>query len=292
MLTKSYVHGVSQTSLIGETIGAYFDQAAERWSDHQALIVRHQSIRWTYSELKRHVDAFAAGLLALGLTPGDRVGIWSPNNAEWVVAQFATAKAGLILVNINPAYRVGELDYALNKVGCAALIAVSAFKTSNYIDMLMTLMPEIAACPPAALRAARVPSLRILICIGADVPGFINFNTVPERATTAHVQQLVEAAARLQFDEPISIQFTSGTTGAPKGATLSHHNILNNGFFQGEAMGMTASDRYCIPLPLLPQSHDGDAALRGHAAPLRRNGKWQSRLHNTWLVYGLPVGVV
>ena len=250
MLTRSYVHGASQTPLIGETIGALFDQAVQRWSDRDALVVRHQSIRWTYAELKQRVDAFAAGLLALGLAPGDRVGIWSPNNAEWVIAQFATAKAGLILVNINPAYRIGELEYALNKVGCTALITASAFKTSNYMEMLASLMPEIAACQPGTLTTARVPSLRILICIGADMPGFIRFDAVPGHATADHGRQLAETAAMLQFDEPISIQFTSGTTGAPKGATLSHHNILNNGYFQGEAMGLTADDRYCIPLPL------------------------------------------
>ncbi len=250
MLTSSYVHGATQTRLIGETIGAFFDQAAERWSDREALVVRHQSIRWTYAELKRQVDNFAAGLLALGLAPGDRVGIWSPNTAEWVVAKFASAKAGLILVNINPAYRMSELEYALNKVGCAALITASAFKTSNYTDMLVTLMPEIPACVAGMLSASRVPSLRILICIAADVPGFIRFDTVSERGTAVHMRRLAELAGTLQFDDPISIQFTSGTTGAPKGATLSHHNILNNGFFQGEAMGMTADDSYCVPLPM------------------------------------------
>jgi fatty-acyl-CoA synthase len=250
MLTKSYVHGASETQLIGETIGTFFNQATERWSDREALVVRHQSIRWTNAELKRRVDAFAAGLLAMGLVPGDRVGIWSLNNAEWVIAQFATAKAGMILVNINPAYRLAELEYALNKVGCTALIAAAAFKTSNYVEMLTTLMPEIAACQPGALTAARVPSLRALICIGADVPGFIRFDKVSPCAAATHLRQLADVAATLQFDDPISIQFTSGTTGAPTGATLSHHNILNNGSFQGEAMGMTADDRYCIPLPL------------------------------------------
>src|SRR6478735_10589641 len=144
MLTSSYVHGASATQLIGETIGAFFDQAAERWSDREALVVRHQSIRWTYAELKQQVDAFAAGLLALGLAPGDRVGIWSPNNAQWVVTQLATAKAGLILVNINPAYRTHELEYALNKVGCKALITATSFKSSDYLAMLGELAPELA----------------------------------------------------------------------------------------------------------------------------------------------------
>src|ERR1700678_3628008 len=138
-LTQSYVHGVSATPLIGETIGVHFDKAAAQWSERDALIVRHQNVRWTYADLKARVDAFAAGLLALGLTPGDRVGIWSPNNSEWVITQFATAKAGLILVNINPAYRLAELEYALNKVGCRAVITATAFKTSDYLGMLNTL---------------------------------------------------------------------------------------------------------------------------------------------------------
>ena len=147
-LTRSYAHGVSSTPLIGDTIGVHFDKSAERWSDRPALIVRQQNVRWTYRELQERVDAFAAGLLALGLAPGDRIGIWSPNNAEWVITQFATAKAGLILVNINPAYRVYELEYALNKVGCKALITAERFKASDYLGMLRELMPEIAGAAP------------------------------------------------------------------------------------------------------------------------------------------------
>src|SRR5580658_8624536 len=159
-LTQSYVHGASDVPLIGATIGAYFDAAAARWRERDALIVRQQNIRWTYGELERRVDDFAAGLLALGLVPGDRIGIWSPNNAEWVVTQFATAKAGLILVNINPAYRLSELEYALNKVGCTALITATAFKTSDYVGMLNTLAPELRHARPAHLDAAKLPSLR------------------------------------------------------------------------------------------------------------------------------------
>src|SRR2546423_6877828 len=154
-LTQSYAHGVSTTPLIGDTIGVHFDQSAERWPDRPALIVRQQDVRWTYRELQERVDAFAAGLLALGLAPGDRIGIWSPNNAEWVVAQFATAKAGLILVNINPAYRLAELEYALNKAGCAALITAARFKTSDYLGMLGELAPELTTASAAELRAAR-----------------------------------------------------------------------------------------------------------------------------------------
>src|SRR5271169_468023 len=162
----SYVHGASGTPFIGDTIGVHFDRVAERFGERDALVVRHQRIRWTYQELKERVDAFAAGLLALGLKRGDRIGVWSPNNAEWVITQFATAKAGLILVNINPAYRLAELEYALNKSGCVALVTASRFKTSDYIGMLRDLAPELATASPGNLRAARLPELRLVITIG------------------------------------------------------------------------------------------------------------------------------
>jgi fatty-acyl-CoA synthase len=250
-LTQSYTQGASAVPLIGDTIGVYFQKAAERWADCAALIVRHQDVHWTYRELNARVDAFAAGLLALGLAPGDRVGIWSPNNSEWVITQFATAKAGLILVNINPAYRTFELDYALNKVGCKALVTADRFKSSDYVGMLRELMPEIGRAAPGELRAARVPSLQTLIRIGADtVDGFLRFDDVAARAGDAHRQMLAELQPKLQFDDAINVQFTSGTTGAPKGATLTHHNILNNGFFIGEAQRLTERDRVCIPVPL------------------------------------------
>jgi fatty-acyl-CoA synthase len=250
-LTQSYVHGVSATPLIGDTIGVHFDKAAARWGERDALIVRHQNVRWTYGELKTKVDAFAAGLLALGLAPGDRVGIWSPNNSEWVITQFATAKAGLILVNINPAYRLSELDYALNKVGCKALITADSFKTSDYVGMLRELAPEIDRSTPGQLQSKRLPALRTLIRIGDDEKGdFLPFADVLGMGGDRHHAQLAELATKLQFDDPINIQFTSGTTGAPKGATLTHHNILNNGYFIGEAQRLTDRDRVCIPVPL------------------------------------------
>jgi len=249
--TQSYVHGVSDTPLIGDTIGVHFDKVAERWSDRDALIVRQQNIRWSYRELKAKVDALAAGLLALGLAPGDRVGIWSPNNAEWAITQFATAKAGLILVNINPAYRLAELEYALNKVECKALITAAAFKTGDYIAMLRELAPEIDRSAPGKLQAKRLPTLTTLIRIGADeTRGFLRFDDVLGIGGERHRAALEELAAKLQFDDPINIQFTSGTTGAPKGATLTHHNILNNGYFIGEALRLTDRDRVCIPVPL------------------------------------------
>jgi fatty-acyl-CoA synthase len=250
-LTQSYVHGVSATPLIGDTIGVHFDKAAARWGERDALIVRHQNVRWTYGELKARVDAFAAGLLALGLVPGDRIGIWSPNNSEWVITQFATAQAGLILVNINPAYRLSELDYALNKVGCKALITADSFKTSDYVGMLRELAPEIDRSTPGQLQSKRLPALKTLIRIGDDEKcGFLRFADVLGMGGDRHHAQLAELATKLQFDDPINIQFTSGTTGAPKGATLTHHNILNNGYFIGAAQRLTDRDRVCIPVPL------------------------------------------
>ena len=247
----SYVHGASETPFIGDTIGVHFDRIVERFGERDALVVRHQQIRWTYSELKERVDTFAAGLLALGLKRGDRIGIWSPNNAEWVLAQFATAKAGLILVNINPAYRVAELEYALNKAGCVALITAAQFKSSDYLAMLRELAPELRTAAPGNLHASRLPELRLVITIGAgENPGMMRFEDVPGLARVAERHRLAALAEELQFDDPINIQFTSGTTGFPKGATLSHHNILNNGLFIAGAMKLTEHDRVCIPVPL------------------------------------------
>ena len=236
----SYVCGTGSMPLIGETIGSHFDRAAARWAGREALVVRHQQIRWTYAELKTHVDALAAGLIALGLEPGDRLGIWSPNNAEWVLTQFATAKAGLILVNINPAYRLVEVEHALRKSGCTALITATQFKNSDYLGMIRLLVEQ-----------GRLPKLRTVIHLGdGSEHGMISFADAASRGGAAERTHLEDVAGRLQFDDPINIQFTSGTTGLPKGATLTHHNILNNGFFVGEAMGLTETDRLCIPVPL------------------------------------------
>src|SRR6476660_8267223 len=193
-----YVHGASATPLISNTIGQFFDFACEKWAARPALVVRHQEVRLTYGELREKVDQLAAGLLTLGLEPGDRIGIWSPNNAEWVLTQFATAKIGLILVNINPAYRLSELEYALNKVGCRALITATAFKTSDYIGMLGTLAPELRHARPGHLDAAKLPSLKTVIQIGdTPAPGTIPFESVYTMGTAAHRAQLDELAARL-----------------------------------------------------------------------------------------------
>ncbi len=251
MSTQSYVHGASDKQLIGQTIGRFFDDACARHAEREALVVRHQGVRLTYAQLKSRVDALACGLMRLGLEPGERIGIWSQNNMEWALTQFASAKAGLVLVNINPAYRRSELEYALNKVGCRALVLSPAFKTSNYLEMVADLAPELGHCEPGLLRSHRLPSLEMVIRMGTDTsPGMINFDELLRAPSREELTALAVLSEKLQFDDPINIQFTSGTTGHPKGATLSHHNILNNGFFVGEAIKLVAGDRVCIPVPL------------------------------------------
>ena len=236
----SYDHGVSDRKLIGETIGMFFDRQVERYREREALVVRHQNVRWSWGELGRRVDDLAAGLMTLGLERGDRVGIWSPNTSEWTLAQFATAKAGLVLVNVNPAYRRAELEYAMNKVECKALILAPALKTSNYLEIVDGLVKD-----------AKLPLLKHIIRLGSDrTPGMLNFDDVAQAGGNAEKARLAELAPKLQFDDAINIQFTSGTTGYPKGATLSHHNILNNGYFVGEGLKLTENDRLCIPVPL------------------------------------------
>jgi fatty-acyl-CoA synthase len=250
-IAPSYDHGTSDAKLIGETIGNAFDRTVARYPDRDALVVRQQGVRWTWSQLQQRVDALAAGLLRLGLEPGDRVGIWAPNCSEWTLTQFATAKAGLILVNINPAYRRAELEYALNKVECKALVLAPALKTSDYLAIVNDLAPELASATPGHLDARTLPHLRIVVRLGdARTPGMLNFDEVARGGGAAERARLAELASTLQFDDPINIQFTSGTTGFPKGATLTHRNILNNGFFVGEAIRLTHEDRLCIPVPL------------------------------------------
>ena len=227
----SYANGPSAQPLLGETIGANLERTAARVPDNLALVSRHQNRRYTYAEFNAAVDEVARGLLALGLERGDRIGIWSPNNAEWVLVQYATAKVGVILVNINPAYRTSELAYVLNQSGCRMLIAAQSFKASNYEAMIGEVRPGL-------------PALEKVILIGT--PGW---DELVAGAASVSDEALRERSAVLQFDDPINIQYTSGTTGFPKGATLSHHNILNNGYFIGEACRYTEADRVCIPVP-------------------------------------------
>ena len=247
----SYVCGTSDQPLIYQTIGDAFDQAVEQWPEKEAIVVSHQTIRWSYKQLGEAVDAFAGGLLALDLEPGDRIGIWSPNNVEWIIAHFATAKAGLILVNINPAYRKGELSYTLNKVGCKALILAREFKSSHYVGMLHEIAPALRSSEPGKLNLRELPELRSLIVISEEpVAGMFKFSDIAGMAPADANAQLSTRAQKSQPDDPINIQFTSGTTGLPKGATLTHFNVLNNGYFVGQAMNFTDHDRLCIPVPL------------------------------------------
>lgn len=249
-LEMSYSRGATDTPLIEETIGAFFDAMIERFPDKEAVVSCHQGIRYTYLELQREVDRMASALLRAGLKPGDRIGIWSHNNVEWLVTQFATAKAGVILVNINPAYRVAELEYALAKVECKALIVMPSFKTTDYLEMIRSIAPEVSGAVPGRLESAKLPSLKTVIQIGNDtVPGFMRFSDLLATGDSAD-QAVHSLGARLRNTDAINIQFTSGTTGSPKGATLTHRNVLNNGFFIGEAMRLSPDDRLCIPVPL------------------------------------------
>jgi len=250
----SHARGATDVPLIEQTIGDFFADMARRQGTREALVSRHQGLRYSYAELHRQARRLASALLGLGLAPGDRVGIWSHNNAEWVLMQLATAQVGLVLVNINPAYRVAEVEYALNKVGCKALVTMAQFKTSDYLGMLRELAPELALCLPAKLAARRLPQLRAVVWIdvagqGDEQAGMLRFSGLMERGDPQDAR-VDDIAAQLRNTDPINIQFTSGTTGFPKGATLTHRNILNNGFFIGECMRLTPEDRLCIPVPL------------------------------------------
>ena len=251
----SHARGTTDTPLIEQTIGAFFDAMVERFPEREALVVVHQGRRYSYRQLQQASRQLASALLKLGLTPGDRVGIWSHNNAEWVLMQLATAMTGLVLVNINPAYRTAEVEYALNKVGCQALVVMPRFKTSDYLGMLRELAPEWAhAKTGEPLQSATLPHLNHAIWIdvageGAEEPGFQRFSELMQTGDAAD-PRLAQTARLLHNTDAINIQFTSGTTGFPKGATLTHRNILNNGFFIGEAMRLTEADRLCIPVPL------------------------------------------
>ncbi len=250
-LSDSHVVGDTSQPLWEETIGAHLARVAATWPEHAALIVPQQNVRLNWCELDAAVTRLAAGLLGLGLEPGERIGIWSMNRAEWVLAQFATARAGLVLVNINPAYRSHELEYALSMVDCRALILARNFKTSDYPAILRELAPELENCAPGQLQAARLPALRHVIVLGegGDVPGCWRFDALAACGDAGALARVEALQATLTPDDAINIQFTSGTTGSPKGATLTHRNILNNGRFIGDCMRLGEHDRLCIPVP-------------------------------------------
>lgn len=245
----SHVTGDTSTPLLDITVPDLLNRTADRLPQHTAAVFPQLKIRWTYAELARQVDRLAAGLLTLGVGKGDRVGIWSPNRPEWLLTQFATARIGAILVCINPAYRLSELEYALNKVGCKTLVTAPAFKSSDYLGMLATLVPELASLPAGECQLERLPALRHVIVLGSHTPtGMVGFDALCRDGDDTAAATLDRHTADLQPDEPINIQFTSGTTGSPKGASLSHRNIVNNAHFVTQTMAFTHEDRLCIPV--------------------------------------------
>jgi len=251
MTLPSYTSGVAEKPLLGMTIGDMLDRTAQQYPNNEALVCLHQDIRWSYREFVEKVNEAARAFLAIGVKKGDRVGIWSPNRYEWTVTQFATAKVGAILVNINPSYGVHELKYALNLAGISVLVTADSFKASNYREMLYQLAPELKQSEPGKLNAKDAPDLRAVINVHEDKhDGMWTWQEFLGFADQASAADLKKRQSQLQFDDPINIQFTSGTTGNPKGATLTHHNILNNGYFVGESQRLTEKDRLVIPVPL------------------------------------------
>ena len=248
---SSFVSGTSDRPLLYRTVDGVLKAAAAEVPERDALVAPFQSLRYTFAELDREIERVARGMAACGLKAGDRIGIWAPNCAEWILTMFGAARAGLVLVNINPAYRTTELELALRLVGCRALVFAPRFKSSDYAGMLASLIPELPTAEPARLMCAAFPELRVLVQLGAQtMRGTLSFEELIAAGRDVEMSSWASIEQRLDADQVFNIQFTSGTTGTPKGATLTHFNIVNNGFFVGEGLQLTAQDRVCIPVPL------------------------------------------
>ncbi|XP_037134115.1 medium-chain acyl-CoA ligase ACSF2, mitochondrial isoform X1 [Syngnathus acus] len=298
-LTSSYAHGTSSFSLLNATVGEALVRAADTWPDREAVVFVQDGVRKTFADFNQDVERAASGLLAVGLRPGERLGIWGPNTYEWLLMQFATAKAGIIMVSVNPAYQLEEAEFALRKVGCKAVVCPEAFKTQEYCEMLRLICPEMATCPAGDIRSSRLPDLRCVIVLGGGRhPGAFSLDQVLQAGDGRSLRQLHEL--RLSCDDPINIQFTSGTTGQPKGATLTHHNVVNNAFFVGKRVGFDwqPSTRVCLPVPLYHcfGSVGGGVCMAVHGISLVFPSPWYSSKDNLdamqkekcTFVYGTP----
>ncbi|XP_016124230.1 acyl-CoA synthetase family member 2, mitochondrial-like [Sinocyclocheilus grahami] len=251
-LTTSYVHGISSHSLLSSTVDQCLQRSVERHPDREALVFMQNGMRKTFAQFYQDVEQTAAGLLAVGLKRGDRLGMWGPNIYEWILMQFATAKTGIILVSVNPAYQLQEVEFALRKVQCNAVVCPTQFKTQRYCDMLRQLCPEMETASSGGIKSSRLPDLHTVIVTDSQQPGAFHLKDVMQAGSSQHYQQLQDLLKILSCDDPINIQFTSGTTGKPKGATLSHHNIVNNAYFIGTRIGYNwkKNVRICLPVPL------------------------------------------
>ncbi|XP_051958703.1 medium-chain acyl-CoA ligase ACSF2, mitochondrial-like [Xyrauchen texanus] len=251
-LTTSYAHGISSHPLLSKTVDQCLQASVERYPDREALVFLQDGIRKTFAQFHQEVELLAAGLLAVGLKKGDRLGMWGPNIYEWVLMQFATAKAGIILVSVNPAYQLQEVEFALRMVQCNAIVCPTQFKTQKYCEMVRQIFPEMNRTSPGRINSLKLPDLHTVILTDSHQPGTFHLNDVMQAGTNQHHQQLQDLQKKVMCDDPINIQFTSGTTGSPKGVTLTHHNIVNNAYFVGMRLGYgwRKNVRLCLPVPM------------------------------------------
>ncbi|XP_048846611.1 medium-chain acyl-CoA ligase ACSF2, mitochondrial-like [Brienomyrus brachyistius] len=251
-VTTSYVHGTSSFSLLSCTVPQALQATVDRWPDREAVVFLKDDIRKTFAQFQQDVDQAAAGLLALGLKKGDKLGMWGPNIYEWILFQFATAKAGIVLVSVNPAYQLQEVEFALRKVQCHAVVCPTQFKTQKYYEMLRKICPEMETARQGVFKSGRLPDMRMVVLTDSRQPGALHVDDVFQAGGSEELKELEALQKKLSCDDPINIQFTSGTTGNPKGAALSHHNIVNNSYFTGRRIGFDwrPQVRVCVPVPL------------------------------------------